>query len=136
MSFFDGLRIANQGMNVARLRTEVAAENLSQAYNPNGAGGYKVVDLQPGSFDTALKTAEANGSITAGINTGGGDAVNGGVRVAGIHTIPQPGGGERVAALLGAAEMMQAKSAFELNARVAGMMKSMAMASLEIGRGQ
>lgn len=129
MSLFDGINVAEQAMGVHRLRSEVAGDNLAHAYTQ----GYhrKVVDLADGGFSAALANASGGGPTRS---SGSFDTTRGAVRVAGIRT---EGGvlDERTAAMLGVVEMMQSKSAYELNMRAATMMKSMMLASLEIGRG-
>ena len=132
MGIFDAINIAEGAMSVHRFRSEVAAENIANVYTP----GYnrKEVDIAASTFTTALDGARAG--TTGGGSTDGATATrDGAVRVQGVRS---PDGGpfdERQQALLGVSDMMRAKSAFELNMRSATLLKSMALSSLEIGRG-
>src|SRR5262249_17444588 len=98
------------------------------AYTP----GYqaKAVDIQAGDFTEALQNAQGGVSTAVG---GATDSMSGAVRVTGTHI--EDAGDPRINALRGTVEMMESKTAFGLNLRVATLLKSMATASLEIGRG-
>lgn len=124
MSLFDALSTAQQAMSVHRFRTEIAADNLANIYTP----GYqrKVVDL--------AATTSSHSPVHGGGSRGAVDAHAGAVSVHGVHA-DRVAGSARDQTMLGVADMMRAKSAFELNARVATMLKSMITATLEIGRG-
>lgn len=132
MSLFDGMAISEGAMSVHRYRSEVAARNLANVYTP----GYRreVVDLQATNFHAALSGA-ANGTGYSAPTAAGQNAVAGAVRIRGTHKDMGPPDDERQQALQGTVDMMESKSAFELNMRAAAMFKSMALASLEIGRG-
>ncbi len=134
MSLFDGIRIAEHGMSVHRFRSEIAAENLSNVFTP----GYKQqrVELREGRFNAALRDARGGGGINISNPLGGAvDAAGGAVRVGRIRQEDSSPENYRANGLRGAVEMMQSKNAFELSMRAATMMKSMALGSLEIGRG-
>lgn len=136
MSLFDAINTAAQAMSVHRFRSEVAAENLSNIY---GTPGYrrKVVDLTSTSFTNAMNDAKSDGPVT-GPSSATRDAMDGGAQIAGVQVAGVHREGpmsERQQAFLSTVDMMRAKSAYELNARAATMLKSMALSSLEIGRG-
>jgi flagellar basal body rod protein FlgC len=127
MGLFDAINAAESGINVARYRSEVTAQNLANVYTP----GYKrqVVDQEQGSFASML----ANPTATNTVATGAANAYDGAVRVSGTHT--EDLGDPRQNSLQGALDMMDAKDAYETNVRVTSRLKSMALAALEIGRG-
>jgi flagellar basal body rod protein FlgC len=133
MSLFDAINTAERGMQVHRLRSEVAAENIANVMSP----GYRMrtVNLAPGKFSSVLDgvTTSRPGSGSNSLS----DAHDGAVRVASIGTAPGVGGDDdyRGKALFAITEMMESKSALELNVRSAAMLKSMALSALEIGRG-
>ena len=132
MSLFDGMAISENAMSVHRYRSEVAARNLANVYTP----GYRreVVDLEASNFHAALQGANHETGYTQ-TTSAGEDAAFGAVHVRGTHKQAGPADDERQQAYEGTIDMMQAKQAFELNMRTAAMFKSMALASLEIGRG-
>ena len=131
MSIFDALNVASAAMDVHRYRSEVAAENLSNIYtNP----GYqrKIVDVASGDFSNALDKAQAGGE-GHGYGAATQDAADGVIRVAGVHR--EGPMDQREQAYLSTIDMMQSKNAYEMSVRAATMLKSMALSSLEIGRG-
>jgi flagellar basal body rod protein FlgC len=128
MGIFDAINTAESAMSVHRFRAEVAADNVANVYTPNYRR--KEVDLQATNFSRALEGAGANVR-----RTGSTDAERGAVRVGSVHTAAQGPFNERQEALLATTELMGAKSAYELNVRSATLLKSMALSSLEIGRG-
>lgn len=132
MGIFDAIGISEQAMSVHRLRSEIAAENVSNVYTP----GYQrqVVDLRARDFTNHLDTARGGGTNVVRSRTDA-DARRGVLEVARIRTEDAGPYDERQNALLATSDMMRAKSAFELNLRAATMLKSMALSSLEIGRG-
>ena len=129
MGLFDALSAAESGINVARYKTEVTAQNLANVYTP----GYQrqVVDQAQGSFSSLLQDSGRSSSADT-VSGGAASAVEGAVRVTGTHTQDL---GIRQNAMQGAFEMMADKDAYETNVRVASLVKSMALAALEIGRG-
>jgi len=138
MSIFDAINVAESAMAVHRYRSEVASENIANVNTP----GYhrKEVDLRATSFTSALNGARAgtgnDQSSSGGMFTGGSiDASRGAVRVAGTRTVGGTDYDERQQALMATTDMLRAKSAFELNVKSATLLKSMALSSLEIGRG-
>lgn len=136
MGIFDGINVAESAMAVHRFRSEVAGENLANVHT----AGYqrKDVELRANDFGTALEGALSSGSSgggpTGASSVGGADAA-GAVEVAKVTRAKGSPFDERQDAFLGVTEMMRSKSAFELNVRAATMLKSMALSSLEIGRG-
>lgn len=130
MGIFDAMGIAEGAMNVHRLRSEVAAANVSNVYTP----GYKrqVVDLRATEFTSVLDGARGGGTMPRREHA---DAVRGVLEVVRVRKVDAGPYDERQNALLATSDMMRAKSAFELNVRAATMLKSMALSSLEIGRG-
>lgn len=128
MTLFDGINIAEHGMNVHRYRSEIAAQNIANVFTD----GYrrKEVKLAPGRFRAQLDSARGGGP--AG---GARDSAAGAVRIASVESASGVPGDYRSQALLGTVEMMESKNAFELSMRAATTMKSMALSSLEIGRG-
>jgi flagellar basal body rod protein FlgB len=130
MSIFDGINVAEQAISVHRYRSEVAAYNLSHAYDP----GYKrkVVDIDEGNFSAAMSNATQKAAF-ARSNTSI-DTTRGAVRVIGVHTDGTPMD-ERSQAMAGIVEMYRSKTAYDMSIKTATLLKSMALASLEIGRG-
>lgn len=135
MGIFDGIHVAEGAMSVHRFRSEIAAQNVANVHT----AGYKrqEVELRASSFETALNGAR-DGMDNGGVEptTGGGmDAADGAVQVARVRQVDTGPFDERQNALLATTDMMRAKSAFELNVKAATLLKSMALSSLEIGRG-
>jgi flagellar basal body rod protein FlgC len=140
MGIFDAINTAEQGMAVHRFRVEVAAQNLSNVHTRGWQR--KEVDLRSTNFSRMLGTATgggAAGSRPGQPNThshGAIDARHGAVEIAGVRAGEAvSAGNERQMAMLATSDMLQAKSAFELNVRATTLLKSMALSSLEIGRG-
>ena len=133
MGIFDAIHVAEGAMSVHRLRSEIAAENVANVHTP----GYKrqEVDLRASSFTKALDGARSGGGASGPSSVGGLDASEGAVQVSQIRRVQGEPFGERQNALMAATDMMRAKSAFELNVKAATLLKSMALSSLEIGRG-
>jgi flagellar basal body rod protein FlgC len=133
MGIFDAINVAEGAMSVHRFRSEVAAENIANVYTD----GYhrKEVHLTATNFTTALDGAMAgrNGGVEAVDGSHG--ARDGAIRVQSVTTDMGHKYDERQQALMGVTDMMRAKSAFELNSKAATLLKSMALSSLEIGRG-
>lgn len=134
MGIFDGIHVAEGAMSVHRFRSEIAAQNVANVHTP----GYRrqEVDLRASSFASALDGARS-GSGSGGPSpvTGTMDANDGAVQVARVRNVDGGQYDERQNALLATTDMMRAKSAFELNVKAATLLKSMALSSLEIGRG-
>lgn len=130
MSLFDGINASEQGMNVASFRSQVTANNMANIFTP----GYQwqKVNLAEGGFGEALRAA--GGGRYPGAPAAGAAAASGAVRVSSLNKRPVSSD-YRSQAMEGIVEMYQSKNAFELNMRAATMMKSMALSSLEIGRG-
>lgn len=122
MGLWNAIRTAEQGMSVHRYRSEIAAENLNNVHTPDYE--FKTVHLRAG-VPTPFESTGSAGSA---------DASSGAVAVSGIST-ERVGTGHRQFAFLATQQMLQAKSAFDLNVRATALLKSMALASLEIGRG-
>lgn len=133
MGIFDAINVAEGAMSVHRFRSEVAAQNIANVYTP----GYqrKEVDLRATDFQAALDSAGNAGSAKGANSVGGMDAATGAVEVSRVRTVGAGEYDERQRALMATTDMMQAKSAFELNVKSATLLKSMALSSLEIGRG-
>lgn len=135
MGIFDAINVAEGALSVHRYRSEVAAQNVANAYDPDYRA--KRVKLTSTDFGMALNGAQAGivggGSLMAARSVTSGDM--GAVRVAATTTEPAREHDERQQAFLGVTEMMRAKGAFDLNVKSAGLLKSMALSSLEIGRG-
>lgn len=134
MGIFDGINLAEGAMSVHRLRSEIAAQNIANVYTP----GYQrqEVDLRQASFAKALDGARSGGGV--GHDAAGSgvlDAGEGAVEVARIRKVKAGAYDERQRALMATSDMIEAKSAFELNVKAATLLKSMALSSLEIGRG-
>lgn len=132
MGIFGAINTAESAMSVHRFRSEIAAENVANVHTP----GYRrqEVDLEAGTFSSALDGARGGGG-PAPVTAGGQDAADGAVRVARVRSVSGAPFDERQEALLATTDMLRAKSAFELNVRAATLLKSMALSSLEIGRG-
>lgn len=132
MSIFGGLRTAEAAMNVHRFRSEVAAENVANVNTP----GYqrRVVDLRAGRFSTALDAARG-GTSGGQMSMSSMGAARGAVEVGAVRSVGGSESTRRQDAFQSTIDMMKAKSAYELNVKVATMLKGMATASLEIGRG-
>lgn len=133
MGIFDGINVAENAMSVHRLRSEVAGENIANVNTP----GYRrqEVDLRASSFTKALDGARNGGKASGASSIGGLDASEGAVQVARVRRVQGQPFDERQESLLAVTDMMRAKSAFELNVKAATLLKSMALSSLEIGRG-
>jgi flagellar basal body rod protein FlgC len=133
MGIFDAIGIAEGAMSVHRFRSEVAARNIANINTP----GYErqEVDLRASNFSDALSGAQTGPDSNGPSTSGGNDAAEGAVEVARVRSVPGTEFDERQDALLATTEMMRAKSAFELSVKAATLLKSMALSSLEIGRG-
>jgi flagellar basal body rod protein FlgB len=134
MGIFDAINVSEQAMSVHRFRSEIAAQNVANVHTP----GYKrqEVDLRASNFESALQGARSGTSHAGGPSSIGGiDAADGAVQVQRVRKVDNGEYDERQNALLATTDMMRAKSAFELNVKAATLLKSMALSSLEIGRG-
>ncbi len=133
MGIFDAINVAESAMSVHRFRSEVAAENLANIHTP----GYRrqEVDLRATNFRATLDGIGNAGSAKGANSLAGFDAADGAVEVSRTRRIAGREYDERQMALMGTTDMMQAKSAFDLNVKAAALLKSMALSSLEIGRG-
>jgi flagellar basal body rod protein FlgG len=133
MGIFDGINLSEQAMSVHRFRSEIASENLANVYTP----GYKrqEVDIRSSSFRAQLDGVSNAGSAHGASSTAGLDARDGVLEVASVREVGGDKYDERQRALMATTDMMQAKSAFELASKAATLLKSMALSSLEIGRG-
>jgi flagellar basal-body rod protein FlgB len=133
MGIFDAINISESAMNVHRYRSEIAAQNVANVHTP----GYKrqEVDLRASNFESALSGARSGSDNGGPSSSGGLDAHAGAVQVARVRQVDGGEYDERQNALLATTDMMRAKSAFELNVKAATLLKSMALSSLEIGRG-
>jgi flagellar basal body rod protein FlgC len=131
MSLFDAINAAERGMKVHRTRSEFAAENIANVFTP----GYspRFANLRAGSFSNALRSAQADNGGSG--RSGAFDARDGAVRIVGTRTVNTDPDDYRGRALMSITELMESKSALELNVRAASMLKSMALGALEIGRG-
>lgn len=132
MGIFDAINVAEGAMSVHRFRSEIAAQNVANVHTD----GYQrqEVDLRANSFSKALEGAQ--GGVSGGpSSTPGVDAHTGAVEVSRVRKVSGGQYDERQNALLATTDMMRAKSAFELNVKSATLLKSMALSSLEIGRG-
>ncbi len=131
MSLWNMMKTAQVGMDLHRYRSEVAGQTIATAFTPgaDGAAGQKLAGAD--FFNKTLRDAQRRGGkVSPSLMA----AVSSAARVAASKR-PGPGGGERQQALEGTIEMMNAKSAYEMNVRTASMAKGMMIASLEIGRG-
>ena len=133
MGIFDAINIAEKAMSVHRFRSEIAAENVANVHTK----GYKrqEVDIRQTSFKAALDGVGNAGAAHGASSVGGLDATVGAVRVTRVRTIEGQPFDERQDAFMATTDMMRAKSAFDLNVKAATLLKSMALSSLEIGRG-
>lgn len=133
MGIFDAINVAESAMSVHRYRSEVAAENVANIHTP----GYQrqEIDLRANNFKAALDGVSNAGSAKGANSIGGFDASDGAVQVARTRSVASGKFDERQRALMATTDMMQAKSAFDLNVKAATLLKSMALSSLEIGRG-
>lgn len=133
MGIFDAINVAESAMSVHRFRSEIAAENVANIHTK----GYKrqEVDLRATDFRAALDGVGNAGSAKGASSFGGLDATEGAVRVAQVRQVAGQPFDERQKAFMATTDMMQAKSAFDLNVKAATLLKSMALSSLEIGRG-
>ena len=133
MGIFDAIHTAEGAMSVHRFRSEIAAQNVANVHT----AGYQrqEVDLRATNFESALNGARAGTGHAGPSSSGGMDANDGAVQVARVRKVDDGEFDERQNALLATTDMMRAKSAFELNVKAATLLKSMALSSLEIGRG-
>lgn len=134
MGIFDGINIAEGAMSVHRLRSEIASQNIANIYTP----GYQrqEVDLRATSFRAQLEGARTGGGVAHdAAGSGALDAGEGAVEVSRVRKVKNGTYDERQRALMATSDMITAKSAFELNVKAATLLKSMALSSLEIGRG-
>lgn len=133
MGIFNAFKVADGAMAVHRYRSEIAAQNIANV----NTEGYKrkEVDLRATSFTSALDGAIGGSHGNGPSSSGGMDAHEGAVEVSRTRTVDSGPYDERQNALLATSDMMRAKSAFELNVKSATLLKSMALSSIEIGRG-
>lgn len=133
MGIFNAFKVADGAMAVHRYRSEIAAQNVANVHTD----GYRrqEVDLRATSFTSALNGAVTGSHGNGPSSSGGMDAQDGAVAVARTRRVDSGPYDERQNALLATSDMMRAKSAFELNVKSATLLKSMAISSLEIGRG-
>lgn len=133
MGIFDAIHVSENAMSVHRFRSEVAAENIANIHTP----GYQrqEVDLRANAFKAELEGAGNAGSAKGANSISGFDAADGAVQVARVRSVAGGEYDERQEALMATTDMMQAKSAFDMNVKAATLLKSMALSSLEIGRG-
>lgn len=133
MGIFDAINVSEGALSVHRYRSEVAAENIANLHTP----GYRrqEVDLRASSFRAALDGITNAGSPSGPTTLGGLDASDGAVQVARVRRVSGSEYDERQEALMATTDMMRAKSAFDMNIKSATLLKSMALSSLEIGRG-
>lgn len=129
MGLFGMMRLSGEAMSVHLQRSEIAAENLANAYTP----GYKrkVVEIGETAFSDSLQQAGA-GRAMGGPSTF--QARNGVVEIKAIRRVNSTPG-ESADMFADTTIAMASKSAFEVSARMEGIAKSLATASLEIGRG-
>lgn len=133
MGIFDAINVAEGAMSVHRYRSEVAAENIANVHTPGY--GRREVDIRASQFRAALDGVGNAGSAKGANSLAGLDATDGVVHVARVRHVAAGKYDERQRALMATTDMMQAKSAFDMNVRAATLLKSMALSSLEIGRG-
>ncbi|MCW2973322.1 MAG: hypothetical protein JWN72_1595 [Thermoleophilia bacterium] len=134
MGLFDALAVSNNAMSVHRFRSEVAAQNIANVQTP----GYRrqEVDLVATNFTQHLGTTKsAPGGNIATVNGPTMDAKDGAVGISTVRKVSGEKYDERQQSLMATSDMLSAKSAFELNVKAATLIKSMALAALEIGRG-
>jgi flagellar basal body rod protein FlgC len=133
MGIFNAIHTAESAMSVHRFRSQVAAENIANIYTPGY--GRREVDLRASSFQSMLSGISNAGRAHGANSLRGLDANDGAVQIARVRNV---GGGqydERQRALMATTDMMRAKGAFDMNVKSATLLKSMALSSLEIGRG-
>jgi flagellar basal body rod protein FlgC len=133
MGIFDGINVAEGALSVHRFRSEIAAENIANIHTP----GYRrqEVDLRATSFQSMLRGVSTGGGASGANSLGGLDATDGAVHVSRVRKVQGGEYDERQEALMATTDMMRAKSAFDMNIKAATLLKSMALSSLEIGRG-
>lgn len=130
MSIWSAIGSAESAMNVHRYRSIMAAENAANTDTPGYR--FKTVILQAGNNQN-LRNAQANGGAGWSGPVG---AMEGAVRVGSVHEAPNDELGDRQRELMAVTQMIESKAAFELAMRSATLLKSLALSSLEIGRGQ
>lgn len=133
MGIFDAINIAEGAMSVHRFRSEVAAENIANIHTPGY--GRREVDIRATDFKAALDGVGNAGSAKGVNSLTGLDASDGAVQVSRVRNVGSGEYDERQRALMATTDMMRAKSAFDMNVKSATLLKSMALSSLEIGRG-
>ena len=134
MGLFDALQVANKAMSVHRFRSEVAAQNIANVQTP----GYKRQEVELVATNFAQHLGNSRRAPGGTINTVSGptsDAHDGAVGISKVTQVNGDKYDERQQSLLATSDMISAKSAFELNVKSATLLKSMALAALEIGRG-
>lgn len=133
MGIFDGINLSEQAMAVHRFRSEIASENLANVYTP----GYQrqEVDIRSSAFRTQLEGVSNAGMAHGASSVSGLDARDGALEVASVRKVSGKKYDERQRAFMATTDMIQAKSAFELAQKAVTLLKSMALSSLEIGRG-
>src|SRR4051812_28193604 len=107
MGIFDAINVSEQAMNVHRMRSEIAAQNIANI----NTDGYRrqVVDLRATNFSTALDGARS-GHHAGPRGSAEIDAAEGAVEVARVRREAGGPDDERQEALLDTTDMMQAKS--------------------------
>lgn len=134
MGIFDAINVANNAMSVHRFRSEIAAQNIANVQTPGYAR--QEVDLTANNFAAQLDGArQAPGGVIRPVTGATSDAHSGAVGIARVRKVAGGEFDERQRALMATSDMIAAKSAFELNVKSATLLKSMALAALEIGRG-
>ncbi|MCW2949738.1 MAG: Flagellar basal-body rod protein FlgC [Thermoleophilia bacterium] len=134
MGIFDALSVANNAMSVHRYRSEIAASNIANVQTP----GYRRQEVVLNATDFASQLEGARIAPGGVIDTVTGptlDAHQGAVGISQVRKVSGSKYDERQQSLLATSDMLRAKSAFELNVKSATLLKSMALAALEIGRG-
>lgn len=146
MNLIPGLEFAADGMTAEKIRLEVVAQNLANAYTTRGPDG-QPYQRQVVSFEAALLRA---GTFSDGLRQVGGRAPMT-VQVAGIQSDTSPGqvvynpghpdadeaGMVRmpnVNPIFEMVDMMTASRSYEANLAVAKVGRQMASKTLEIGR--
>src|SRR4051812_43808651 len=98
MGIFDAINVSEQAMNVHRMRSEIAAQNIA---NINTAGYRRqVVDLRATNFSTALDGARSGHGHAGGRGSAELDAAEGAVEVARVRRVAGGPDDERQDALL------------------------------------
>jgi flagellar basal body rod protein FlgC len=133
MGIFNAINVAESALSVHRFRSEVAAENVANIHTPGY--GRREVDLRANNFKAALDGIGNAGYAKGANSINGFDAADGAVQVARVRNVGNGVYDERQRALMATTDMMRAKSAFDMNIKSATLLKSMALSSLEIGRG-